>query len=111
MEMRMPKDAADVKMFVGMVNYVGKFSPRIAELTQPHRDLLKTDTEWVWGSAQQRAFEELHKELRSPTVLAQYCLCSSLQQSLQPSPETLTSHIQPAAPRNTLQVMERLRER
>ncbi|XP_034023519.1 uncharacterized protein K02A2.6-like [Thalassophryne amazonica] len=68
------KDAADVKRFVGMVNYVGKFSPRIAELTQPLRDLLKTDKDWVWGSAEQRAFDELRKELSSPTVLAQYCL-------------------------------------
>jgi len=65
-EMPTPKDAADVKRFVGMVNYVGKFSPRIAELTQPLRDLLKTDTDWVWGSAQQRAFDELRKELSSP---------------------------------------------
>lgn len=73
-EMPTPKDAAEVKRFVGMVNYVGKFSPRIAELTQPLRDLLKADTDWVWGSAQQRAFDELRKELSSPTVLAQYCL-------------------------------------
>ncbi|KAL2104369.1 hypothetical protein ACEWY4_001237 [Coilia grayii] len=74
MEMPTPKDAAEVKRLVGMVNYVGKFSPRIAQLTQPLRDLLKTDTDWVWGSAQQRAFDELRKELSSPTVLAQYCL-------------------------------------
>ena len=73
-EMPVPKDAADVKRFVGMVNYVGKFSPRIAELTQPLRELLKTDTDWVWGSIQQRAFDELRKELSSPTILAQYCL-------------------------------------
>ncbi|XP_063077523.1 uncharacterized protein K02A2.6-like [Engraulis encrasicolus] len=73
-EMPTPKDAADVKRFVGMVNYVGKFSPRIAQLTQPLRDLLKSDTDWVWGSAQQRAFDELRRELSSPTVLAQYCL-------------------------------------
>lgn len=32
-EMPTPKDTTDVKRFVGMVNYVGKFSPRIAELT------------------------------------------------------------------------------
>lgn len=73
-EMPTPKDAADVKRFVGMVNYVGKFSPRIAELTQLLRDLLKTVTASEWGSAQQRAFDELRKELSSPTVLAQYCL-------------------------------------
>ncbi|KAL7389676.1 hypothetical protein ABVT39_008128 [Epinephelus coioides] len=46
-EMATPKDAADVKRFVGMVNYVGKFSPHIPELTQPLQDLLKTDNEWL----------------------------------------------------------------
>nr|XP_057937756.1 cytokine receptor family member b2 isoform X2 [Doryrhamphus excisus] len=74
MEMPTPKDTADVKRFVGMVNYVGKFSPRVAELTQPLRELLKADTAWEWGAAQQRAFDELRQELSSPTVLAQYCL-------------------------------------
>ena len=73
-EMPTPKDVADVRRFVGMVNYVGKFSPRIAELTQPLRELLKTDTDWEWGSMQQRAFDELRQELSSPAVLAQYCL-------------------------------------
>ncbi|XP_056151372.1 uncharacterized protein K02A2.6-like [Lampris incognitus] len=73
-EMPTPKDVADVRRFRGMVNYVGKFSPRIAELTQPLRELLKTDTDWEWGSMQQRAFDELRQELSSPAVLAQYCL-------------------------------------
>lgn len=73
-EMPTPKDTTDVKRFVGMVNYVGKFSPRIAELTQPLRELLKADTAWTWGTAQQRAFDGLRQELSSPTVLAQYCL-------------------------------------
>nr|XP_057913595.1 uncharacterized protein LOC131107503 [Doryrhamphus excisus] len=74
MEMPTPKDTADVKRFVGMVNYVGKFSPRVAELTQPLRELLKADTAWEWGAAQQRAFDELRQELSSPTVLAQFRL-------------------------------------
>lgn len=34
-EMPMPTDAANVKKFIGMVNYGGKFSPRLVELTQP----------------------------------------------------------------------------
>lgn len=72
-EMPTPKDVPDVRRFLGMVHYVGKFSPRVAELTQPIRDLLKADSDWAWGAMQQRAFEELHKELSSPTVLAQYC--------------------------------------
>ncbi|TWW58990.1 hypothetical protein D4764_06G0005200 [Takifugu flavidus] len=67
-----PTDIAGVRRYLGMVNYVGKFSPRIAELSQPIRELLKADSDWAWGSMQQRAFEELRRELSSPTILAQY---------------------------------------
>ncbi|KAJ8340687.1 hypothetical protein SKAU_G00353200 [Synaphobranchus kaupii] len=42
-EMPLPKDVAEVRRFMGMVNYVGKFSPHIAELTRLIRDLLKAD--------------------------------------------------------------------
>ena len=72
-DMPTPTDVAGVRRYLGMVNYVGKFSPRIAELTQPIRELLKTESDWAWGSMQQRAFEELRRELSSATVLAQYC--------------------------------------
>ncbi|XP_029701916.1 uncharacterized protein K02A2.6-like [Takifugu rubripes] len=71
-DMPTPTDIAGVRRYLGMVNYVGKFSPRIAELSQPIRELLKADSDWAWGSMQQRAFEELRRELSSPTILAQY---------------------------------------
>lgn len=67
-----PKDVADVKRFMGMVNYVGKFSPNIAELTGPIRDLLKADNMWTWGPAQQTAFAKVKEELSSSAVLAPY---------------------------------------
>lgn len=39
------KVTVDVKRFVGLVDYMGIFSPSIAELTPP-RDQLKTDDDW-----------------------------------------------------------------
>ena len=67
-----PQDVADVRRFMGMVNFVGKFSPRLPDLTKPIRDLLKTENRWIWGAPQQKAFLETKKELASETVLAQY---------------------------------------
>lgn len=72
LEMPAPKDVADVRRFMGMVNFVGKFSPRLPDLTKPIRDLLKTENSWTWGAPQQKAFLETKKELGSETVLAQY---------------------------------------
>lgn len=48
--MPVPKDIADIQHF--MVNYVGKFSPNIAELTKPTRDLLKAENDWICDSTQ-----------------------------------------------------------
>nr|XP_055037759.1 uncharacterized protein K02A2.6-like [Misgurnus anguillicaudatus] len=72
LDMPEPKDVADVRRFMGMVNFVGKFSPRLPDLTKPIRDLLKTENSWTWGAPQQKAFLETKKELGSETVLAQY---------------------------------------
>ncbi|KAL2096766.1 hypothetical protein ACEWY4_005973 [Coilia grayii] len=47
-----PKDVADVRRFMGMVNFLGKFSPCLPDLTKPIRDLLKTEDGWTWGPPQ-----------------------------------------------------------
>ena len=49
-----------------------KFSSRIAELSQPLRELLSTKQSWVWGSSQEQAFAQIKVELTQPTVLALY---------------------------------------
>ena len=51
-----------------MVNQLGKFSPCIAELSQPLRGLLSTKQLWVW----EQAFAQIKEELTKPTVLALY---------------------------------------
>ena len=57
---------------MGMVNQMGKFSPNIAEIGKPLRELLSTKRAWLWGPEQDRAFNELKLELTRPTVLALY---------------------------------------
>ena len=55
-----------------MVNQMGKFSPHMAELSQPLRELLNTKHSWNWGPCQDQAFERVKNELMKPTVLALY---------------------------------------
>ena len=57
---------------MGMVNQLGKFSPHIAELSQPLRELLNAKNAWTWGPEQERAFSNIKEELTRPTVLALY---------------------------------------
>ena len=66
-DMEIPQLISDLRRFLGMVNQLGKFSPQIAELSQPLRELLSTKRTWLWGSDQEKAFKQL-KEI-NPSLL------------------------------------------
>ena len=57
---------------MGMANQSGKFSPCLAEVSQPLRELLSTKRPWVWGPDQERAFSEVKAVIAHPTILALY---------------------------------------
>ena len=57
-----------------MVNQLGKFTPRVTELTSSPRELLSTKNAWVWGKSQDQFFEAIKQELAKPIVLALYSL-------------------------------------
>jgi len=48
-EMKPPTTVSELRRFMGMVNQLGKFTPNLAQLTQPLRELLGKNTTWVWG--------------------------------------------------------------
>ena len=65
-----PTNVGDIRRFLGAVNQMSKFAPNLAEVTKPLRDLLVKGNHWVWGEAQQRAFEEVKRMLTTTPVLA-----------------------------------------
>ena len=71
-KMASPKSTTELRRFMGMVNQLGKFSPRIAELSKPMRELLSSKRAWNWGPAQEEAFAKVKAELTAHTVLALY---------------------------------------
>ena len=44
-----PTNVSEIRRFLGMVNQHSKFSPKLAELTKPLRDLLSKTNQWMWG--------------------------------------------------------------
>ena len=70
LEMETPKDQSGLRRFLGMVNQLSKYQPRIAELSKPLRDLLSSKNHWSWGDAQQQAFSALKQSLASTPTLA-----------------------------------------
>ena len=67
-----PKNVHEVRVFLGMVNHMGKFAEHLADKTKPIRDLMQKDRQWVWGPPQQKAFEEIKSCLTTAPVLALY---------------------------------------
>ena len=55
--MEKPRSPTELRRFIGMVNQLGKFSSKIAELSQPLRELLSVKRTWQRGTAQDKAFE------------------------------------------------------
>jgi len=47
-EMAPPTDKEGVQRVLGMINYVQKFAPNLADLAKPLRELVKKDNEFVW---------------------------------------------------------------
>ena len=63
-----PTDVSQLRSFLGMINYYGKFLPNLAALLRPLYDLLQTAQAWSWETPQQLAFKRA-KELLSPATL------------------------------------------
>lgn len=70
--MAAPRSVPELRRFLGMVNQLGKFTPHLAELTQPLRELLSKNRSWIWGPSQSQAFKLVKQELTKPTVLTLY---------------------------------------
>ena len=70
--MKPPTSISELRRFMGMVNQFSKFSPNLAQLTQPLRELLSKNQAWVWGPSQNEAFALIKDELSKPTILTIY---------------------------------------
>lgn len=69
-KVQLPTNVGDIRRFLGMANQMSKFAPKLADITQPLRELLIKGRQWVWGGQQQQAFEQVKRVLTSSPVLA-----------------------------------------
>ena len=71
-KMPSPSSKKEVQSFIGMINYLSKFSPRLTVLAEPIRELVKEKVPFNWGPEHQESFEMLKKEIIRASVLAYY---------------------------------------
>ena len=72
-EMPSPSSQKEVQSFIGMINYLSKFSPRLTELAEPIRELVKEKVQFNWGPEHQDHLNSSRKRLPEhlfwPTII------------------------------------------
>ena len=71
-EMPAPQCKKQVQSFIGMVNYLSKFSARLPELTELIRKLCTEKVPFNWGLEHENAFHLMKKEIVAAPILAYY---------------------------------------
>lgn len=71
-QQRRPTNAAEVRSFLGLVNYCGRFIPNLATTFEPLRRLTRQSSKWTWASEKETAFLELKRQLASSHGMAHF---------------------------------------
>ena len=69
-----PRDKAEERRFLGMINYMAKFLPKLSGLSEPLRNLTKEETQFIWSDVPEDAFSKLKEMLTEPPLLRYYDL-------------------------------------
>ena len=69
---RVPVNAAKLHTILGMLNYLNRFSVKLAEYTAPLRELTKKRVHFRWEPHHQAALDRIKKELSSPRIISFY---------------------------------------
>ena len=77
----MPQNMQQLRSFLGLLYYYGKFLQNLSSLLHPLNQLLKSNAQWKWSAECQEAlnFEQVKKQLASASVLAHYDVTQKLK--------------------------------
>uniref|UniRef100_A0AAV1TUW6 Reverse transcriptase/retrotransposon-derived protein RNase H-like domain-containing protein n=1 Tax=Peronospora matthiolae TaxID=2874970 RepID=A0AAV1TUW6_9STRA len=65
-----PRNQKDLRKWLGLANYLHKYSHNYAEVARPLSNLLKKDVEWCWNTEHHEAFEAIKESLLQAPILA-----------------------------------------
>ena len=71
-EMPPPQCKKQVQSFIGMINYLSKFSAYLFELAEPICELSKEKVPFNWGLEHEEVFQLIKKEIMTAPILAYY---------------------------------------
>ena len=67
-----PRNVTELRSFLGLINYYGKFLPNLSLTLAPLHKLLQQNTQWHWSDSQVIAFNATIKALQSSALLVDY---------------------------------------
>lgn len=70
--MSTPTSKDEVQRFLGMLNYLAPYIPKLAESAYVLRDLIKKDTPWTWDETHEHCFKKLKSMITPDACLAYY---------------------------------------
>ena len=67
-----PRNVTQLRSFLGLVNYYGKFLPNLSTQLAPLYHLLQKHVKWTWSSTHEEAFQKVKELLTSAPLLVHY---------------------------------------
>lgn len=67
-----PTNVSELRSFLGLVNYYGKYLANLSSVLEPLNLLLRKDSPWSWGKRQKMAFQDVKTQLLASHVLVHF---------------------------------------
>ena len=67
-----PRNVSELKSYLGLLTYYGKFLPNLATQLHPLYQLLAKNCKWKWTKSQEKAFQESKNLLQSSQLLVHF---------------------------------------
>ena len=62
-KMKQPENKKEMQTFLGMVQYLQKFTPQLSVLAEPLQNLIRTHSPYVWGPEHTIAMNAIQEEM------------------------------------------------
>lgn len=67
-----PKNKEEVRAYIGLVNYYGRFFPNLSTILYPLNNLLKDKVDFIWNKDCIKSFRTIQKQIQSEVHLTHY---------------------------------------